>query len=296
MRTIRLIPVLACCCLLFSGLSRADCIKDERSSKTSGLLVSEFNLVGTQTLNSEEVSNITSEFIGSCFNDDSEEVEEWIRAAFQNRGYFMAAVKNVRIKADDPLSVPKPVAIEADVTEGPRCKLAEIRFKGNHAFSTEKLLSVFPVKKGNVFERDKIARAFESVIKLYVAEGYIDITFVPNTQIVGDRVALDIEVDEGSQFRMGKLQIFAKAEQADKLRAAWEIPQGAIFDQSYLEKYVDSNQPLLPANFTREFVQVVQDCRESTVEVRLPIDQLDPRSQITPKDIDCDPPGKGVHH
>lgn len=194
----------------------------------------------------------------------------------------------MRVKTTDPLSIPKPAAIEAEVTEGPRCKFGEIRFKGNHAFSTEKLLSVFPVKKGNVFERDKIAQAFESVRKLYLAEGYLDITFVPMDRIVGESVALDIDIKEGSQFQMGKLSVFAKGEQAEKLRAAWGISEGAVFDRSYLEKYIESNQALLPANFTTEFVQVVQNCRESTVEVRLPIDQLDPRSQIPPRAIDCD--------
>lgn len=95
MRTNRLIPLLASSIFL-SAFAYADCVKDERSSKTSGLLVSEFDLVGTQTLNSEEVSNIRSEFIGSCFNDDSEEVAERIRAAFQNRGYLCESRRRTR--------------------------------------------------------------------------------------------------------------------------------------------------------------------------------------------------------
>jgi outer membrane protein assembly factor BamA len=288
MRTIRLIPLLACCCLFFSASSRADCIKDHRSSKTSGLLVSEFNLAGIQALSSDEVTNITSEFVGSCFNDDSEELEEWIRAALQNRGYFMVSVKNVRIKANDPLSVPKPVTVEAEVIEGPRCKFGEIRFTHNHAFSAEKLLAEFPVKKGSVFERDKVAHGLESVRNLYLAEGYIEITMIPNTRITGETVALNIDVDEGPQFRMGKLQILAKEEQAEKLRAAWAISEGAVFDRTYLEKYIDSNQTLLPANFTSQSVQVVHNCRQSTVEVRLPIDPIDPRSLIPAKNVDCD--------
>jgi outer membrane protein assembly factor BamA len=288
MRSIRRIVLLACCFLFFSALSRADCIKDQRSSKTSGLLINEFKITGTRTMSSDELSSITNKLIGSCFNDDREELGEWIGAEFQNRGYFMASVNNVRIKADDPLSVPKPVAVEAEVTEGPRCTLRDIRFTGNHAFSSEKLLSVFPLKKGNLFQRDKIAQAFESVRNLYLAEGYIEIAFVPMDRIVGESVALDIKINEGPQFRMGKLQIFAKEDQADKLRGAWGLSEGAVFDQSYLEKYIKNNQALLPPNFTRDFVEVIRDCKDSTVEVRLPIDQLDPRSQITPKNVDCD--------
>jgi outer membrane protein assembly factor BamA len=207
----------------------------------------------------------------------------------------MASVKNVRITSNDPMSVPKPVAMDAEVAEEPRCKFGEIRFTGNHMFPSDKLLAEFPVKKGHLFERCKIGTGLEKVIKLYVADGYLDITVVPDSRIVGDRVHLTIDVGEGSQFHMGKLQIFAKAEQADKLRTAWGISEGAVFDQSYLEKYIENNQALLPSSFTRDFVEVVRDCRDSTVEVRLPIDQLDPRSQITPENVDCDPKDERSH-
>jgi outer membrane protein assembly factor BamA len=269
-------------------LSHAECLKDHRANKASGVLVREVNILGTQTVGSDELSSITSEFIGSCFNDDSEEMGEWIRNSFQNRGYFTSSVENVHIKGDDPLSVPKPVAIEAEVQEGPRCVYGQIRFTGNHAFASNKLIAEFPVKKGDLFERSKIGTGLTKVIKLYVADGYLEITMIPNSSIVGERIDFTIDVEEGSQFRMGKLQIFAKAEQADKLRAAWSMSEAAVFDESYLEKYIETNQALLPSNFTRDFVQVVRDCLDSTVEVRLPIDQLDPRSQIRPKDVDCD--------
>ena len=112
----------------------------------------------------------------------------------------------------------------------------QIRFTGNHAFASNKLIAEFPVKKGDLFERSKIGTGLTKVIKLYVADGYLEITMIPNSSIVGERIDFTIDVEEGSQFRMGKLQIFAKAEQADKLRAAWSMSEAAVFDESYLEK------------------------------------------------------------
>jgi hypothetical protein len=88
---------------------------------------------------------------------------------------------------------------------------------------------------------------------------------------------------------MGKLEIFTKKELADRLRAEWELPEGAVFDLRYIEKYIDRNRSLLPAEFNQEDVQLVRDCRDSSVEVRLPLDGTDPRSQSLPKDIDCKP-------
>jgi outer membrane protein assembly factor BamA len=112
MRNIRLISFLAFS-LFLSGLSHAECFKDHRANKTSGVLVKDVNILGTQTVGSDELSSITSELIGSCFNDDSGDIGEEILNSFYNRGYFTASIKNVHVKADDPLSVPKPVAIEA---------------------------------------------------------------------------------------------------------------------------------------------------------------------------------------
>jgi outer membrane protein assembly factor BamA len=286
MRTIRLISLLAGTVLL-STLSTADCHQDHRSSKTAGLLVTDVTITGTHALSSEELSRITGDLIGSCFNESSEELEDEMRASFQNRGYLLVTIKNVDIKSTDPLTVPKPVTVEAEVTEGPRCKFGDIRFTGNHTFSEEKLRSEFPVKKGDIFERDKIASGLGSVIKLYLASGFLEIMMIPETQIVRDNVVLTTAVREGSQFRMGKLQIFAKGEQGDKLRAAWDLAEGAVFDRSYVERYVENNRRLLPVNFESESVHVVRDCRESTVEVRMPIDPFDPRSLQRPKDIDC---------
>jgi outer membrane protein assembly factor BamA len=152
------------------------------------------------------------------------------------------------------------------------------------------------LKKGDLFQRGKVAVGLEKVRELYLTNGYLEITMIPDSRIIGDRVNLMIGVEESSQFHMGKLQIFAKGEQADKLRAAWSLSEGAVFDVSYLEKYTSDNAAVLPVNVTPRFAQVVRNCRESTVEVRLPVDPLDPRSLVRPKDIDCDSHAARAEH
>ena len=56
----------------------ADCTKDQdhRSSKNAGFLITDFTISGTQTLSSDELATITNELIGSCFDENSEELEE----------------------------------------------------------------------------------------------------------------------------------------------------------------------------------------------------------------------------
>ena len=282
--------------VLLAAFLRAQCTKDQdhRTVNNSGLLIADFTVTGTQTLSSDELTTIASELVGSCFDENSDELEERVRSLFKNRGYFNAQVKTLRIQPGDPIAVPKPVVLEADVLEGPLYRLAEIGFVGNHAFSTPALRSRFPLKKGDLFGRDKIANGLDALRDLYVSSGFIDFTAIPDTQNLSNAtVILSVSVMEGQQYHMGELEIFARKEVADRLRTEWQLPEGAAFDLTYLDKYIGSNRSLLPPGFQREHMQLVRDCRNATVDVRLPLDATDPRSQSTPKNIGCDAPKGG---
>ena len=96
--------------LLFSSAFLvAECTNDHRTNKKAGIVVTDFTISGTQTISATDLARMTTAFIGSCFDEDSEELEERVRASFQNRGYFKAEVKSLRVKPRDPLGIPKPV-------------------------------------------------------------------------------------------------------------------------------------------------------------------------------------------
>jgi outer membrane protein assembly factor BamA len=277
--------------VFLTAFLRADCAKDHRSSKNAGFLITDFTISGTQALSSDELATIENELTGVCFDENPEQIQEYVKALFQDRGYFGVEVKNLRIKPSDPLAVPKPAMLEADVLEGPQYRLAEIGFIGNHAFNGDELRNKFPLKKGDLFARDKVASGLDHLRKLYVSSGFIELTFIPDTENLSNAtVNLSVSVLEGRQYRMGRLEIFAKKEVADKLRAEWQLPEGAVFDRTYLDKYIDSNRSLLPTEFQPEHVQIVRDCPDATVDVRLPLDAIDPRSQSLPTNTRCDSP------
>jgi outer membrane protein assembly factor BamA len=272
---------------------RADCTKDQdhRSSKNAGFLITDFTISGTQTLSSDELATITNELIGSCFDENSEELEERVRASFGNRGYLGVRVKSLRVKPIDPTGVPKPAMLEADVLEGPRFRLAEINFTGNHAFTADELRRKFLLKDGDLLARDKIAGGLDELRQLYVSRGFLDFTRIDEIHAPSDGTAsFSFSILEGVQYHMGKLEIFAKKELADNLLSKWELPEGAVFDRTYLDKYIGSNRSLLPPQFQWEHLQIVRDCPDATVDVRLPLDAMDPRSQSLPKDSECGSP------
>src|ERR1019366_4972629 len=142
------------------------CSPDHRTDPKAGVLVSDVILEGT-TVGSGELSTIKSQIEGACFDEQSDVMEEVIQAAFSDLGFAQASVENVTLKASDTLAVPKPVTVKADITEGPRFRVGAIRFTGDHAFSEAKLRAAFPIKKGDLFQRSKIASGLNGIRKLY---------------------------------------------------------------------------------------------------------------------------------
>ena len=273
---------------LSSAFLRADCVNDHRSNKTAGILVTDFTISGTQTFSATDLAKLTSDFTGSCFNDDTEELGERIRAAFQDRGYFAVEVKSLGIKPRDPLGNPKPVALEAEVSEGVQYKLAEITFVNAHAFTPEKLREQFPLQKGDLFERSKVASGLDSLRKLYGTTGFLEWMAVPETKLASDGTAnLNISIQEGPQYHMGKLDIVADKEVASRLRGEWKLAEGDVYDQTYIDQYLEANRSLLPVGFNRDNVQRSQNCPDAVVGVRVIIDPDEDASHAEPKDVPC---------
>src|SRR2546428_7280980 len=79
------------------------------------IVIESFVISGTREVDSAELAEITDSMSGSTFNDDSEELEERIRAQFQDRGFFKAELKKLDIKVIDPLASAKPVRLESQV-------------------------------------------------------------------------------------------------------------------------------------------------------------------------------------
>src|ERR1035441_3586913 len=86
------------CLSLMAG---AQCAKDNRENPKGGILVTDLPMTGTQTVSATELAGMTGELTGNCFNDDTDEIGERVRALFQNRGYFLVEVKSVKLKRSE---------------------------------------------------------------------------------------------------------------------------------------------------------------------------------------------------
>ena len=262
------------------------CSPDLRTDPKAGLVVSEVILEGI-TVGSDELSTIKSRIEGGCFDEHSDSIEEVLHAAFSDLGFAQASVENVTLKASDTLAVPKPVTVKADITDGPRFRVGTISFTGSHAFSEAKLRAAFPIKKGDLFNRSKIASGLNGIRKLYGPKGYYDLVFVPDVMFSSTgTVDLRVTLSEGPQYHMGDLEIYAKKEVADRVAGEWHLREGAIFDANYPQTFIDESHTL-PPEFGRQNMVLVRNCPESSIAVLLIVDQTDPGLQTVPKEVRC---------
>lgn len=256
------------------------------------ILIQEMTISGTSSLDSVQIDQIRRVFLESKFNDDSEEIKDRLRAAFSEEGYFDATVHNVRIRALDPLGNPKPVRIEAEMSEGPRYRFSEFRFTGNRAFSEKDLRDGFSIRIGDFFNHTKIQVGLTGIRSLYLSRGYLDMFAIPAvTQSADATLAVDIDVSEGDQYKMGKFDILGDGYIAQWLFRQWTLDPGQPFDAKYVSEFFNYNLNVMPIDATfKKIVYVTRNCRDHSVDVLFDFETKHDPGWVPPKDVGCDRP------
>ncbi len=179
-----------------------------------------------------------------------EEDTERVRAEYQNRGYFKATVSDPKTEIHDtghkgariPLIQAGPgkaVDITMPIEEGDKYRLGKITFKNNKALSNSAALrNLFPLKDGDVFSREKIAKGLENLRKAYGEYGYINYTGVPDTTFDDEKkiANLEIDVDEGKQFYVRRIEFVGNTTTRDKvIRRELALEEGGIYNSRLWE-------------------------------------------------------------
>jgi outer membrane protein insertion porin family len=225
----------------------------------------------TQTVTTSERRAIAQELAGLCFDRNmSGEMLERIRDAFQRRGFFKAVVADrLRINVIDASAHPSPVDIAAVVNEGDRYRFGNVEFKSNKAFSSEELRPLLPLKKGDVFDIEKVRQALKAFRNLYGKQGYINFTPVPDTIFdeSDHSITLVIELDEGEQFRLGRFEVVGVREIAEPIVKDWKLRTGDIFDGDKVWAFLAEHAGVLQP----ESLHIKQNNETNTVDIRIVI-------------------------
>jgi outer membrane protein insertion porin family len=198
---------------------------------------------------------------------------------FRERGYLKAAYtpaqpKVVKVPAPDSPNGRQPptfVNVTFSVTPGMQYKLARWEWSGNKAVSTEELQPLIHAKVGQAANTVQLEDDLRAVQQLYGSRGYILAAIKVDAQFddAAGTVAYNLAVTEDSQFHMGELEFRGIDNNLTaRLRSAWKLRPGDVYDATYLQQFLPQARKLLPPTLDWEAAShVTALSRDKTVDV-----------------------------
>jgi outer membrane protein assembly factor BamA len=270
------VSVVLATSLLLSLRASAQCTPDDLVTKSKPAIIQEVSISGTRTLSTAELRTIGGKLVGRCVDKDkylASYVQDEIRDAFQREGFLKVALRGpVEITSIDMLSKPIPLHVAISVDEGDRYRFGNVEFKRNKAFSSDELRLLLPLKRGEIFDIEKVRQALRAFRDLYGERGYINFTPVPDTEFddLDHLITLVIDLDEGEQFKIASVDFNAAGAVVGRLRDAWSMKIGDAYSSRYIKQFFADNKELMPADADPALnTEVGQDNKKKTVVIRL---------------------------
>jgi outer membrane protein insertion porin family len=195
------------------------------------------------------------------------------------RGYLQAVFSAPHLTVVKPAHPSDSTHYEAYVdvmltaAPGSRYKLSVIDFFGNKEVPTPTLLAMLHAKPGEVANSVQLQDDLKQVQSLYGSRGYITCSIKADAKFddAAKTVAYEVQVTEGDIYHMGDLEFRGLDNSLTaKLRNAWKLRPGDVFDSSYLKEYLPKARALLPANLDWEVSpHVTANLHDKSVDVDL---------------------------
>ncbi|MFN7926097.1 MAG: outer membrane protein assembly factor BamA [Bryobacteraceae bacterium] len=216
--------------------------------------------------------------------------KDMVRNFYQERGYFTARALEHEVKMRDtggkgfkiPLFKPnkpgKAADLKVTVEEGRQYHLNNMNFVGVKLFRTPETIfpNIFQMKQGDIFSTAKLRKGLEQMRKVYGEFGYID--FVPepsfDPQPNSDKIDLTLNVDEGKQFFVRRIDFAGNTTTRDKvIRREILLDEGQVYNTRYWDlSILRLNQlgyfEVLKEN---EAADIKKDNKTNTVDITLKV-------------------------
>jgi outer membrane protein assembly factor BamA len=206
-------------------------------------------------------------------------VEGGIRNAWQDQGYFRVTVGRAETELLGGNSDEQHFRLVIPVNEGLQYHLGDLSFLDAHAFSPGELRSLIPLEEGEIFNISKIRAGIEALNQRYAANGFLDFTAVPNTEINDklQRIALTFRLDEEKQYRIGDVRVIG-LDPALEMALRSEVIQGEVFNPQRIDEFVKRNASSLPTTLSQNrYLQQTRDTKLGIIDLSFDFRALDSR-------------------
>ncbi len=211
---------------------------------------------------------------GTLRTEELREDTETIRNLYYNKGY-------IQVQVDEPVITPKQhtfrecyfwgppktftrkneLVIHINIKEGSQFRVGSLTIKGNELISTEDLEKEVKLKKGDIFSRDVLRQDVNRIIDRYdsIARPFADVVPLFNIDAEKKTVAVTIDIKEGGEIRIGRINIMGNSKTRDKvIRREMRLDEGDLYNKKALKR---SYERLTNLNFF-ETVDIVPERRK----------------------------------
>jgi len=168
---------------------------------------------------------------------------EQVRPLYISKGFLRARIGPPQTQLVPDVNDPKVSAVDVSipVRQGSVYTWKGISWQGNMAQLSSNLDSLVKLKPGDLADGIKIENIWRDITFEYMQRGYLDLKLDAEPQLddAAHQVSYRVAITEGPQYRMGEMIITGLSVEAEKrLRQAWQIAPGQIFDNNYYEAHM----------------------------------------------------------
>ena len=208
--------------------------------------IADIRFEGNRTFSSDRLAAMMKQCIARYEADGYDSsifdyCEHYMSNSVGGQGYLQARFYDRRLEENEA-----GLIITTQVSEGVLYRLGAIKIEGTSAFSAETIRSNLRLHRGDIADGEQLAKwLFEVVKKLYGEAGYIqytadiDPTFKSTTNAAEGLVDLAVTIDEGKQFKIGKISFKGEDIPQEELQQLLLIHRGEIYNQSVVEKAIE---------------------------------------------------------
>jgi len=228
--------------------------------------------------NDHGIQQRLSDLLGKPFSRSAFELFEIEQVRPVYLGHAFLRVKfgppSAGFTGDPNKPLPDKVLVVAPIDPGPAYTFGTISWTGNKAIPDGELDALIALSQGQVANGLRIELTWEHVTDAYARLGYLDAKVNP-TPLYDDaaaRVSFNVAITEGVQYRMGDLILTGLSLEGERrIRGAWRIPAGDVFNKETYEQFLSSGIPQafvgLPVHYDKIGRFLQEDSKTGKVDV-----------------------------
>jgi outer membrane protein assembly factor BamA len=170
-------------------------------------------------------------------------LSENVRPFFLEKGCLRAKFgpPEVRLTGNPNQKLPEEIPVYVPVASGPVYQWKSVEWIGNSVLSSITLTSSLGLKPGDVANGMAIEAAWDAVREEYGHRGFLEakVDPAPTYDDQAHTISYSVKIGEGKRYKFGAMVLTGISPAAERrLRAAWPIPAGEIFDKTIFEDFL----------------------------------------------------------